>query len=147
MAENKDKELAYRVLSDKTPIVDVYFDGSYKIRTDIPEEDRGENADGRIRHLDENAENIREMVRGYLDYADHPLLQYNAPSDEYLDAFETLETLMFTPDFMKKEYDSDIEVQVFGGADVPWGKFSEGFFAGAVSVYERGDGFVSVDFG
>ena len=66
-------------------------------------------------------------------------LRFNASSNEYLEVHYAQETLMFTPDFTDNEYDSDIEVQVFGGTELPWGRGADGFFACASSVYDRRD--------
>ena len=147
MEENNDKELAYRVIRDKTPILDIYFDGSYKIRTDIPEEDRSFSAKGFHNMLKytpiEDFEFWQEVKEG------NPILnkmQYYPPSDEYLKAYRTLQMFDFTPEYMGERIRRETEVQVFGGAEVPWGTVAEGFYTGAISVYERGDGTVSVSF-
>lgn len=137
MAENNDKDLAYRVLCGKTPVLDIYFDGSYKIRTDIPEEERSKSAKG-FHYM------INVAPEGWFEFwlydkehrvSNAPDERYAPPSDEYLKAFRILRKYDFTPDYMDEDVDKDTEVEVFGGAKVPWGKIEDGFFSGATSVY------------
>ena len=137
MAENKDKELAYRVLRGKTPVLDVYFDGSYKIRTDIPEEERSESAKGFHRVFDNDLSiQAQEIIQGLREDCNYDgERNYSPPSDEYIKAYRVLEMFDRTPDFMDEEIDKDTEVEVFGGAEVPWGKIEDGFLSGATSVY------------
>ena len=148
MAENKDKELAYRVLCGKTPVLDVYFDGSYKIRTDIPEEERSESAKGfhRFFHDDETIE-FQEMEQRYReDHNYYGEREYSPPSEDYLKAYRTLQMFDCTPEYMSERDRTEMEIQVFGGADVPWGRVIDGFLAGAVSVYISSDGYIRASF-
>ena len=139
MDENKDKELAYRVLCEKTPVLDVYFDGTYKIRTDVPEGERSHRAKKFHKWINVSPE-------GWFDFwlydkehrtLDGPDERYFPPSDEYLKAYRVLRKYDFTPDYMDEEDDRDTEVEVFGGAEVPWGTIEDGCFAGAIGAYIR----------
>ena len=148
MAENNDKDLAYRVLRGKTPVLDVYFDGSYKIRTDIPEEERSESAKGFHRVFDNDLSiRVHEIVQGLREDSNYDgERHYSPPSDEYIKAYRVLEMFDRTPDFMDEEIDKDTEVEVFGGAEVPWGKIEDGFFSGVVSAYIKDGVIMGISF-
>ena len=147
MEENNDKELAYRVIRDKTPILDIYFDGSYKIRTDIPEEERSRGAKGFYTLLKYTPIEEFEFWQEEKESSPYPdERQYYPPSDEYIKAYRTLQMFNYTPDYMSERIRRETEVQVFGSAEVPWGTVAEGFYTGTISVYERRDGTVSVSF-
>ncbi len=148
MAENNDKDLAYRVLCGKTPVLDVYFDGSYKIRRDIPEEERSESAKGFHRvYKRESTIQFHEMVQSLREDSNYDgERHYSPPSDEYLKAYRTLEVFNQTPDYLDEEIDKDTEVEVFGGAEVPWGKIEDGFFSGVVSAYIKDGVIMGISF-
>ena len=139
MAETNEKELAYRVLCDKTPVLDVYFDGSYTIRTDIPEEERSDAAQGfhnwiNIASDDFFAFWLYDKEHRTLDGPDE---RYYPPSSKYSKAYRILRKYDFTPDYIDKENSRKTEVLVFGGAKVPWGTREEGNMTGAISAYIR----------
>ena len=148
MAETNGKELAYRVFRDKTPVLDIYFDGSFKIRTDVPEEDRSDSAKGfhRVYSSDSTIEFQEYVQRSRERNNYYGKRQYAPPSDEYKDAYRTLQMFDQTPDYMNERVSRFTIVQVFGGAKVPWGRVDEGFHSGIVAAYIRGDGTVSAYF-
>ncbi|MBR0225785.1 MAG: hypothetical protein IJL92_06990 [Thermoguttaceae bacterium] len=139
MAETNEKELAYRVLRDKTPVLDIYFDGSYTIRDDVPEEERSDAAQ-RFHNLMYNMP--EDWFAFWLYDKEHRTLdgpdeRYYPPSDKYVEAYRILRKYDFTPDYMDEEHASNTEVLVFGGAKVPWGTREEGNMTGAISAYIR----------
>ena len=139
MAETNEKELAYRVLRDKTPVLDIYFDGSYTIRTDIPEEERSDTAKGFHNLINIVPERCFEFWLYDKEHRtlDGPDERYYPPSSKYSKAYRILRKYDFTPDYIDKENSRKTEVLVFGGAKVPWGTREEGNMTGAISAYIR----------
>lgn len=139
MAETNEKELAYRVLRDKTPVLDIYFDGSYTIREDVPEEERSVAA---IRFHNLMYNMPEDWFAFWLYDKEHRTLDgpdelYYPPSDKYVEAYRILRKYDFTPDYMDEEEASCTEVLVFGGAKVPWETAEDGNITGAISAYIR----------
>ncbi len=106
MAENNGKELAYRVFRDKTPVLDIYFDGSFKIRKDIPEEDRSDSAKGFHRAYNRDSTiKVLDIIQKARDRGSLGTQRcYSPPSDEYIEAYRTLQMFNQTPDYMNVLY-------------------------------------------
>lgn len=115
MNQTDDKPLAYCVLYDKTPIIDVYLDGTYRFRNDVSAEGETSRAAAYSNLLSRTLD-IHETFLEMEEDCFPEEQSYFSSSPEYAAAFRVLRLFDLLPG---ADPSPNVEIQYFGEGK-PW---------------------------